>query len=284
MRTFCVKQGEGGIDIYMDQNCIYPLTLDHLLNDDLLYLGIYPNKVFHLYWSDDWSEDFYIESAYAGFISTCLNIDGSDTLLPEIQPHYAILDWNNLILSTKIKKVIKSPVFFNNALYVRLNGSLDNVLNKIYAYHKDSWLTDQYSKLLHQLKVYHDKKKDFHIVTVELCSASNDETIAGEIGYVIGSTYTSLTGFCDKDNKKHANYGTLQLVLLAKTLQYHGYHFWNLGHPYMNYKVKLGAKITCRKDFLKKWLQSRDEMPPQKLIAEYRYDCHFYRELFNHPT
>lgn len=263
----------------MDQDCIYHLTLDNLSDHHLLYSGIYPNTRLHWYWSDDWSEDFYIESAYAGFISTSVNIDGSDALLPEIQPHYAILDWNDLTIPKKVKKVMDSPAFLNNGFYVRLNGGLENTINKISNYHKNSWLIDKYAELLYKLAAYNDKKRDFHIVTVELCCASDNEIIAGEIGYVIGSTYTSLTGFCDKSNKKHNNMGKLQLVLLAKTLQYHGYHFWNLGHPYMDYKFELGARITSRSDFLKKWFQSRDQQPSQKLISECRFDCHFYREL-----
>lgn len=263
----------------MSQEEIYCLTIDDILDPHLMYSYIYPNTEFHLYWSDDWSEDFYIESAYAGFISTCLNVSGSEILLPEIQPHYAVLDWNNLIISKKVKRILESNAFISNNYYVRLNGSLGNTVDKISKYHKDSWLSHKYADLLHRLNVLKDKKRDFQIVTVELCDSANDEIIAGEIGYVIGATYTSLTGFCDKMDKKHNNFGKLQLVLLAKTLQYHGYHFWNLGHPYMDYKVKLGARITPRQDFLKKWLVSRDQQPTKKLVSECRFDYEFYKGL-----
>jgi Leu/Phe-tRNA-protein transferase len=262
------------------QEEIYYLTIDDVLDPNLMYSYIYPNTQFHLYWSDDWSEDFYIESAYAGFISTCLNVSGSEILLPEIQTHYAVLDWKNLIISKKVKKILESEAFLNTDYYIRLNGSLDNIVCKIANYHKDNWLSGKYAELLHKLAVHNDEKRDFQIITVELCDSADDETIAGEIGYIIGATYTSLTGFCDRNNKKYNNFGKLQLVLLAKTLQYHGYHFWNLGHPYMDYKVKLGACITPRQDFLKKWLSSRDQKPTQKLSSECRFDYRFYRELF----
>jgi len=53
--------------------------------------------------------------------------------------------------------------------------------------------------------------------------------------------------------KKHNNYGTLQLVLLAQYLQKKGFSFWNLGHPHMPYKKKLGAKVYTRSSFLKRW-------------------------------
>ena len=65
--------------------------------------------------------------------------------------------------------------------------------------------------------------------------------------------YTSLSGFSSKE-KAYNNWGNLQLVLLAEYLEKNNYEFWNLGHPYMDYKIKLGAKIFTRIDFLEKWL------------------------------
>ena len=82
--------------------------------------------------------------------------------------------------------------------------------------------------------------------------------IAGEIGYVIGETYTSLSGFCSSE-KACQNYGTAQLVLLAQCLRAKGFKFWNLGHPNMDYKIKLGAKVTPRIEFLKRWLKDSSQ-------------------------
>jgi hypothetical protein len=84
---------------------------------------------------------------------------------------------------------------------------------------------------------------------------SEGNIVAGEIGYIIGKTYTSLSGFSSKQ-KKHNNYGTAQLVLLAQYLQEQGFSFWNLGQPYMDYKLALGAKVYERKTFLERWLSS----------------------------
>ena len=73
-----------------------------------------------------------------------------------------------------------------------------------------------------------------------------------EVGYIIAKTYTSLSGFSSKD-KKYNNYGTLQLVELSKYLEKNNFAFWNLGHPHMEYKKNLGAKVYSRKEFLKRW-------------------------------
>ena len=41
--------------------------------------------------------------------------------------------------------------------------------------------------------------------------------------------------------------------LLGEHLRDAGYAFWNLGHPFMQYKLDLGAQILPRADFLDRW-------------------------------
>ena len=46
------------------------------------------------------------------------------------------------------------------------------------------------------------------------------------------------------------------MVLLSKYLEENGFLFWNLDHPYMQYKLDLGAKVLSRIEFLEKWLKA----------------------------
>jgi hypothetical protein len=92
-------------------------------------------------------------------------------------------------------------------------------------------------------------------VSIELYDKNNEKLVSGEIGYMISKTYTSLTGFSSK-SKLYNNWGKLQMVLLAFYLEENRFDFWNLGHPYMQYKFDLGAKLYSRDDFLKRWLNS----------------------------
>ena len=85
--------------------------------------------------------------------------------------------------------------------------------------------------------------------------------LPGEVGYQIGGIYTSLSGFCLRDDN-HKNWGTLQLVLLAQLLSRRGFSFWNMGHAEMVYKKRLGACVLSRADFLVRWDQARDEALP----------------------
>ena len=46
------------------------------------------------------------------------------------------------------------------------------------------------------------------------------------------------------------------LVLLADYLESQGFAFMNLGQPYMDYKIALGAKVYEREDFLIRWFDA----------------------------
>ncbi|WP_373036090.1 hypothetical protein [Sulfurimonas sp.] len=203
------------------------------------------------YWSDDWSSDFYIELADAGFISTSYDTKGGLVLLPELQYDYALLDFKDLHISKKVKKLIN-----DDSYTFSINNRFYEVVEKISNQHKYNWLKEEYLELLKELHVNDNEKRNFKIISVEIIYKDSNELIAGEVGYVIGTTYTSLSGFSSKE-KKYNNYGTLQLVLLAKYLENRGFSFWNLGHSHMEYKKKLGCKVYERNEFLKRWNKSK---------------------------
>jgi len=197
------------------------------------------------YWSEDWSEEFYIELAKAGFISTTYETKDTLVLLPELQFSYAVLKFEDLHISKKVKKLLKEDNFIFS-----IDNDLDAVLEMVATQHRYNWLKGEY---LHLLKKLHKKEQnDFKLISVELYDKVTKKLIAGEVGYIIKKTYTSLSGFSLRE-KNYNNYGTLQLVLLAKYLQKNGFLFWNMGHPHMAYKQRLGAKIYARDEFLKLW-------------------------------
>ena len=199
------------------------------------------------YWSDDWSEDFYIDLARAGFISTTYDAKDAILLLPELQVDYAILDFKDLHITKKVKKLLSE-----NSYIFSINSRFDEVLEKISVQHKYNWMKDKYIQLLKNLYKNSEQKRDFKLISVEVISKYSDELISGEVGYIIGKTYTSLSGFSSKE-KEYSNYGKLQLVLLSKYLEDKNFEFWNLGHPHMEYKQRLGCKTYSRSGFLKRW-------------------------------
>lgn len=229
---------------------IYLLTSMMLRDDTYFKEHIENNLTNNYYWADDWSCEFYIRLAKKGFISTSYDTNGGLVLLPELQYDYALLDFKDLHISKKVKKILDK-----NEYKFSQNTDFAKVLSGICDAHKDNWLKDEYLKLLLELYQINDAKNDFKITSFELRCTQTDKLISAEVGYIIGKTYTSLSGFSSRD-KKYNNYGTLQLVLLSKYLEQNNFDFWNLGHPHMLYKKKLGAKVYTRTEFLKRWEMS----------------------------
>lgn len=229
------------------QSQIYNITPEILNDTNYFHEYISSNMKNSYYWSNNWSEAFYIKLAKAGFI--CTTHDAKDTLilLPELQYDYALLDFKDLHVSRKVQKLLK-----NNDYKLCFSTQFEQVLENFSLQHKYNWLKNEYAQLLKNLHRNYDYKNNFKVISVELISKKSGELIAGEVGYIIGKTYTSLSGFSSK-NKIHTNCGTLQLVLLAKYLEENNFEFWNFGHPHMTYKQKLGCKIYTRNDFLSRW-------------------------------
>ena len=230
---------------------IYKLT-PQMLQDDEYFAHMVANMDNNYYWSDDWSEEFYIALAKKGFIATSYDTPEGLILLPELQFAYAILEFENLHISKKVAKLLGKKECYSFGI----NTQLSEVLSSLAKYHKHNWLKGRYVELMENLFQNNGKHKNFKLISVTLNDAQTGALVAGEVGYIIGKTYTSLSGFSDKN---YANYGTLQMVLLAQHLQEKGFDFWNMGHPYMEYKKKLGCCVLERKEFLERWVASTQE-------------------------
>ncbi|MFW5990324.1 MAG: hypothetical protein ACOCP1_02860 [Campylobacterales bacterium] len=225
---------------------IYKITKYILQNSELMD-SIYKSPELDYFYSDDFSPAFYVELAKAGFITVGAIIQGQEFLLPEIQKSYALLDFNNLHTSKKVKKLITK-----NRFYLKKSDDISRLISHIKSYHIECWIGGRYTKLLLELEL--GEFRGFELCGFELVDREDGRVVAGEIGYFTHNIYTSLTGFFMR-KKEYNNCGNLQLVLLAKELEYLGLKFWNLGHPYMNYKLALGAHIVEREEFLAQILQ-----------------------------
>ncbi len=224
---------------------LYPADRAMFENEAYLKKMVYPDMHREYYWSSDFSPEFYIAQAKAGCIAICETIEGEEFLLPEIQRGYAVLDFADLHISKKVARIIR-----RQPLQLQLSSRLDQVAAQIHAHHRNNWLTPAYLEILQRTE---GVDPQFQALSVALFEEG--VLVAGEIGYRIGRTYTSLSGFSSRE-KRYRDYGKVQMVLLAQTLQKQGISFWNLGHPYMPYKTALGAKIYTRIEFLRRWYRA----------------------------
>lgn len=214
------------------------------------------------YWSDCWDAEFYIALAEAGFISTAVPYDDPPfLLLPELQASYAVLDWENLRIDRSVARLLENPVT-RASITFGFSEEMAPVLDHLVAAHDGCWIHPPYRDLLNRLAGFAHPR--FRLRTVEVREQSSGTLVAGELGYTLGATYTSLTGFFRRDERRWNNYGKLQLVMLAGALRDAGYAFWNLGHPCMAYKTALGARILPRHEFLNRWRVAIAGVPQPK--------------------
>lgn len=236
-----------------------------VLDEAILREYVFPRLDRTHYWSDLWDPAFYVAVARAGFICICIeHPELGHVLIPELQTSYAVLDWENLHASRNLRRIIGSGRLEEEQIELRVANPCEQVLARVVEYHGQSnWLHEPYLNLMRTLA--DDSAGDFALHGIELWSRQSDELIAGELGYTIGTTYTSLSGFCLPTERNWRSYGTLQQFLLAESLAERGYEFWNMGHVGMPYKLALGAKELTRGEFLDRWLVARDDAPAAEM-------------------
>ncbi len=246
---------------------IPPITAEDL-DERVLRERIYPNRSVTHHWSDCWDADFYVALARAGFISIAQrDRRHGDLLLPEIQSAYAVLDWPAIHVSSHVRQLRRSGRVEEEGIELRVAPDCRAVVERIVEQHEPScWLIPPYRELVYGL-ARAGPATGIEMHGVELWSTHRGELVAGELGYTIGRIYTSLSGFCSPDERTWNHFGSLQLVLLSERLRDVGYAFWNLGHPYMDYKLDLGARVLDRDAFLHRWYAHRDESPGRSLVT-----------------
>ena len=224
---------------------IYEISLEDVLDEEILLHEIYADLNHDYYWSDDFSPQFYITLAKLGFITVAMEDEEKLILLPQIQTHYALLEHKDLHISHHVKKLLQFPDKYS----LTINQHFSEVIEGIKQSYEDCWFHDQYEKLL--VSLHEGVFEDFQMMSTELIDTHTNTLVCGELGYITNNIYTGLTKFSLKD-KEHTNWGTLQRVLLTQHLQNQGILFSNLGQPKMQYKLDLGAIVYPRKEFLQK--------------------------------
>jgi Leu/Phe-tRNA-protein transferase len=94
------------------------------------------------------------------------------------------------------------------------------------------------------------------LYSIEIWNATTGDLAGGELGYTVGSIYTSLTGFSAQDTA-----GSVQLVALGRLLCHLGFTLWDLGME-MSYKTQLGSHLMARDDFVAHVHRVREESLP----------------------
>ena len=123
---------------------IYQLPYNDLYDINKL-IDIYTNTQANYYWSDDFSASYYIAQAKAGFIAVSDTITNQEVLLPEIQYAYALLDFKDIYIPSRVTKLIKSK-----KLTITIDDNFEEIQEYLDTYHKNNWLIQKYASILRQ--------------------------------------------------------------------------------------------------------------------------------------
>lgn len=123
----------------------------------------------------------------------------------------------------------------------------------------DNWLTPalaaQYAAV-NRLPATARHGCTFH--SVELWDLASGKLAAGEVGYTVGSIYSSCTGFALK--REFPGAGTLQLTALGEWLHKSGFKVWDLGME-MDYKLAFGGRCRPRRAWVATVREHRNATP-----------------------
>lgn len=182
-------------------------------------------------------------AALAGFMPMGANVltpsGPRDILLAKLHRERCILDPADVRLTRSARAAARRYALGSNACFGR-------VLEACVEAHGDGWLVPG---LCSAMIAAHDDRalSGVAFVSVELWSLGDDgapsELAAGEIGYAIGRSYASLTGF-----RSVSGAGTVQLEALGALLALEGYVVWDLGME-LDYKLALGGRILPREAY-----------------------------------
>ena len=159
-------------------------------------------------------------------------------LLPKLHLERCLLD-------PRLARVTRTARRESARYSFSLNTAFRDVALACVEAHGNDWLVPE---LVDVFCALHDGRAARRVgfVSVELWKAcgKSKELVAGELGYLIGEAYASLTGF-----SRVSGAGTVQLATLGVALAVAGVHVWDLGMP-IDYKLRLGGRVLPRTRFM----------------------------------
>lgn len=179
-----------------------------------------------------------------------LPIASGDVLLPKLHAHRCVisLEKGDLHISKSTRKKSKKFTFTVNQAFAQVvEGCRRQHQEKCWLYPTLVEVFAMMHRAEHTPAVLMDNKTQpcpVRMYSIEVWNVETGALAGGELGYTVGSIYTSLTGFAVEDSA-----GSVQLATLGRLLTQLGFSLWDLGME-MDYKMSLGCHLMARDEFL----------------------------------
>lgn len=222
------------------------------------YIPSYLRRFVHPYHGDFCFCHIYHPRLMAQIMSEgFLPIATPDILLPKLHAHRCVisLDQGDLHISKSTRKKAKRFTFTVNQAFSRVvQGCHQQHGDKCWLYPPLVQVFETMQRAEYVPAVLADTSNNnssrsqvtcpVRLYSIEVWNIETGALAGGELGYTVGSIYTSLTGFAAEDSA-----GSVQLAALGKLLMQLGFSLWDLGME-MEYKKTLGCHLMPRDVFV----------------------------------
>ena len=195
---------------------------------------------------ESFDPDLILDLASSGFIPMAAEAaQGRDLLLPKLHLERCLLDPALVHVSRTVRSRLRG-------YSLAVDTAFPEVVAACVATHGDSWLRPPLVAaflILHARGVASGVARRARLLSFELYEGAS--LVAGEFGALVGSCYTSWSGFRRIDGS-----GTVQLVALARAFERACVGIWDLGMA-LDYKLSLGGSCVSRPVFLARFREAR---------------------------
>lgn len=191
---------------------------------------------------EEFDKELVDYASYNSFFPMAGLIETDWVLLLKLHKERCIVDFEQFRVSKKIKKLsLKYKLTFNQEFKTCVD-----MINKRY---EDSWFSEEFVAMMEEMR----KSGAYKIKFCSFELWDENEIVAGELGFVIGGVYSSLSGFHNVSNTGH-----VQLYLTNNFLKDNGFSFWDLGME-LDYKIHMGGKVLTTDEFYERYAKVRDK-------------------------
>ena len=201
-------------------------------------------------------EDIIREAVYRGFYPMSVQIDVLKILSIRYHNRKCLVTPESFRCPRNIKKLIEKKF---GQYTLTFNRAFSECVNAIKITYLETWLCPELVDVFE--KIHNNPDERVSVDSVEIWH--DGKLVAGEIGFITGNAYASLTGFHFEND-----IGNVQLAILGKFLFENGFAYWDLGMS-IPYKYRFGAFDTGKKEQQEYWEtleKTRKEFPADEEI------------------
>ena len=166
-----------------------------------------------------------------------------------------------MVLDLEKFKAKRSSVKKSKGYSVSVNDHFREGVRQVVYHHGRNWMCEPLVKAFEYM-LTHPKNFRTRMMSISIWDDETDQLVASEVGFGVGTVYTSLSGATEVSGA-----GSVQLCTLGCILRLSGFTHWDFGMA-MDYKSDLGASNISRKEWLALITKKADEQHSAPVVLK----------------